>query len=369
MILHLSHSAGAVDGGIATAVGGLLEAQRTAGHNAAWFTADHHPAWRRDNDLQQRVLQAAPDLVHVHGLWRSPTRIAPALARAGLPLLIAPHGMLDPWALGNSRYRKALVWRLWERRALGAASCLQALCPSEAEAIRRLGISTPIAVIPNGVALPEASAEPLPPAPWNASVPAGEKVLLFLGRFHTKKGLAPLLEAWAGLEDEAARRGWWLALVGYGDGGATAAAVVASGLRRCLVYGPCFGPEKEACLAGAAAFVLPSFSEGLPMAALEAMSWGLTCLISQQCHLSDALAVGAALMVRPETEDLRRGLGHLFTLEDADRKQRGESARQLVGLNYSWSAVVERLSLLRSWLMAGGARPDFVTTSSGIAEA
>lgn len=358
MILHLSHSAGAVDGGIATAVDGLLRAQRQAGLTAEWLTADHHPAWRRDNDLQDLVLEAAPDLVHVHGLWRSPTRISPALARAGLPLLIAPHGMLDAWALANSRRRKAVVWRLWERRALTQANCLQALCPSEAEAIRALGLTNPIAVIPNGVNLPDPSADPLPPAPWSATVPAGEKVLLFLGRFHAKKGLGPLLEAWAALEEEAARRGWWLALVGYGDGGATAAAVAASGLSRCLVHGPCFGPEKEASLARAAAFVLPSFSEGLPMAALEAMSWGLPCLLSPQCHLTEAVEAGAAFPVRPDTEGIRQGIGKLFDLEETERMERGEAGRRLVMGKYSWKAMVSELAELHRWLLEGGSHPD-----------
>ncbi len=365
MILHLSHSAGALDGGIATAVAGLIQAQRQAGLKAEWFTADQLPAWRRDRELLARVRRAAPELVHIHGLWRSPTRIAPALARAGIPLLIAPHGMLDPWALANSRRRKAVVWRFWEQRALEAAFCLQALCPAEAEAIRGLGLSTPIAVIPNGVTPPDPAVGPLPPAPWSGSVPSGEKVLLFLGRFHAKKGLAPLLEAWAGLQDEAVRRGWWLALVGYGDGGATAAAVAKSGLRRCLVYGPCYGLAKEACLAEATAFVLPSFSEGLPMAALEAMSRGLPCLFSPQCNLNEAHAVGAALTVRPETDDLRRGIGEVFALGEADRRQRGEAAQQLVSQLYCWTGVVARMTLLQTWLLAGGVPPDFVNILPG----
>ncbi len=366
MILHLSHSRGAIDGGITTAVAGLIEAQRADGLSTDWFTADDHSAWRRDSELRTRVLRASPDLVHLHGLWRSPTRIAPALARAGLPLLIAPHGMLDAWALSNSRRRKAVVWRLWERRALMAASCLQALCRAEAEAIRTLGLTTPIAVIPNGVSVPQTSHLPLPPPPWSAIVPSNDKVLLFLGRFHPKKGLAPLLQAWGGLEEEATRRGWWLALVGYGDDGATAATVTLSGLRRCRVFGPCFGAEKEACLMGATAFVLPSFSEGLPMAALEAMSRGLPCLLSDQCHLAEAVEAGAALSVRPDSQAIRQAIERLFAMEDADRRQRGEAGRRLVMRAYSWKAVVSQITELHRWLVDGGQPPDWVDSCGNL---
>ena len=54
----------------------------------------------------------APQLVYVHDLWRSPTRIATRLEATGLALVIAPHGMLDPGPLAMSRRKKQLVWRL-----------------------------------------------------------------------------------------------------------------------------------------------------------------------------------------------------------------------------------------------------------------
>ncbi len=353
MILHLSHSAGAVDGGIATAVAGLVEAQRLEGTAAEWITADQHPAWRRDLLLRDQVLHLAPDLVHLHGLWRSPTRIAPALARKGLPLLIAPHGMLDSWALANSRRRKAVVWRLWERRALEAASCLQALCPAEAEAIRAMGISTPIAVIPNGVTLPDPSRGPLPPPPWSGIVPPGEKVLLFLGRFHAKKGLRPLLTAWAAIEEEARRAGWWLALVGYGDGGATASAVAAAGLERCRVFGPCFGEHKEACLSSSSAFVLPSFSEGLPMAALEAMSWRLPCILSSACNLTLTPGKREALLAEPDELSLKMVLRELFALSINDLDEISEQGHSLVCCSYNWNVVLDLLHDVYRCLLNG----------------
>lgn len=184
-ICHLSHAADARDGGIAIALAELIAAQQASGLSLTWLTADHFPAHRRDQRLRQEVLAAQPALIHLHGLWRSPTRIAPRLASAGLPLLIAPHGMLDPWALAQSRWKKWMVWRLWEHRALAASSCLQALCSAEVAAIGALLPQAPIALIPNGVALPDqapAARQALPPPPWADAVPPGDRVLLFLGQ-------------------------------------------------------------------------------------------------------------------------------------------------------------------------------------------
>jgi poly(glycerol-phosphate) alpha-glucosyltransferase len=274
--------------------------------------------------------------------------------------------MLDPWAFSHSRWKKRLVWHGWERRALERAGALHALCPAEAASLRALGLTAPIAVIPNGVLLPAAAgangagAGPLPPPPWAEQVPEGERVLLFLSRFHAKKGLEPLLQAWASLGEEPRRRGWWLALVGYGDDGALAARVERTGPERVLVHGPCFGAAKEACLAAASAFVLPSFSEGLPMAALEAMAHRLPCLLSPACNLPEAYDRGAATAVEPEATALGGALRQLLQQPAAELAAMGDAGRQLVAERFSWQQVAERTAGLYGWLHGAGERPDWI---------
>jgi poly(glycerol-phosphate) alpha-glucosyltransferase len=370
--LHLSHAADAADGGIAIAIAELIDAQQAAGLRPHWLTADRFPARRRDRALAAAVQDAAPCLLHLHGLWRSPTRTAPRLAASDLPLVIAPHGMLDPGALAISRRKKQLVWRLWERRALQSARCLHALCPAEAAAIRALLPAAPIAVIPNGVALPLGepahgdlgSSHREPEPPWADAIPAGEPVLLFLGRFHSKKGLEPLLAAWQAVAAAAERAGWWLALVGYGDDGALAQRVAAAQARgellRLRVLGPVFGAEKAAALSAASGFVLPSFSEGLPMAALEAMAHRLPCLLSSACNLPEAFSAGAALAAEPNPELLAAALHQLFALSPAERSAMGAAGRALVAARYSWPQVAEQTRQLYAWIQGGGPSPSFV---------
>ncbi len=362
---HLSHAADASDGGIATAVAGLITAQCAAGLNPSWLTADSIPPLRRDQSLAAAALAATPELAHIHGLWRSPTRIATRLAAAGLPLVIAPHGMLDAGAMAISRRKKQLVWRLWEYRSLSAARCLHALCPAEAAAIRTLLPHAPIAVIPNGVAIPASPADAsIPPPTWAKAIPAGEQVLLFLGRFHSKKGLDPLLAAWQAAAAAAERAGWWLALVGYGDDGALARRVATAQrggeLQRLLVFGPVFASEKAAVLQAASAFVLPSFSEGLPMAALEAMAHSLPCLLSNACNLPQAFTARAALPAEPEPTALAAALHQLFSLSAAEQAAMGMAGRALVAEQFSWPEVADQTRQLYQWILGGGQPPAFV---------
>lgn len=363
--LHLSHAADATDGGIATAIQALITAQQSIGLNPTWLTADQLVPRQRDRALHRAVVTAAPQLVHLHGLWRSPTRIATRLTRADVPLVIAPHGMLDPGALAISRRKKQLVWRLWERRSLQSARCLHALCPAEADAIRALLSEVPIAVIPNGVELPQASdASSSAAPPWAGVIPAGEPVLLFLGRFHHKKGLAPLLNAWQAVAPAAERHHFWLALVGYGDEGALARRVAeAQGrgeLQRVRLFGPVFGAEKAAALAAATAFVLPSFSEGLPMAALEAMAYQRPCLLSAACNLPEAFHVGAALPAEPNPSSLAAALERCFELTAAERTAMGHAGQALVRERFSWPQVAAQTRELYSWVLGGGSPPAFV---------
>ncbi|MCP9888704.1 glycosyltransferase [Cyanobium sp. ATX 6A2] len=357
-IAHLSRIRGAADGGISLIVEEMSAAQRQApavGAAAAvrWLAAP--------DDLRSELRRFAPDLVHVHGLWSAPNRLI--ARRPGLPTVVAPQGMLDPWALAQRRWRKRAAWRIFERGNLQRAGAVQAVTAAEREAIRAQGIRTPVAIIPNAVSLPDLDAAlPAPPSlPWS---PGTGRVLLFLSRFHEKKGLDPLLAAWQLVQAEAAREQWHLALVGYGDHGALARRVAAAQARgelaRVTVLGPCFGAEKAAVLAAASAFVLPSFSEGLPMAALEAMAHRLPCLLSAACNLPEAFSAGAALSAPPDPAALASALRQLFALSPAERAAMGAAGRDLVAARYSWPRVAQQTLELYRWILGGGERPGFV---------
>ncbi len=356
-IAHLSRAKSAADGGVAMAVAELFaQQQAVASLEAAWFTL------HEKRSIAAEVQAFGPDLLHVHGLWRAPNRLAARLQRQ-LPVVVAPHGMLDPWAFAQHRRRKTLLWWAYERRCLQRAAALQALCPAESQALRALGLSAPIALIPNGVSLPDRSKVGLAsmPAPcWAETIPAGEQVLLFLGRFHHKKGIHPMLQAWQSVAAEAARAGWWLALVGYGDGGQLEQQLRACPVPQAVACGPVFGADKQAVLAAATAFVLPSHSEGLPMAALEAMAHQLPCLLSSACNLPEAFRAGAALQAEPDPAALAASLRQLFALTPADQAAMGAAGQALVQERFSWPVVAEQTLELYRWILDGGERPGFV---------
>ena len=368
LILHLLPSTAEGAAGLAAAVKGLANAQRHQGQQAQVLGADTFAGFRRAAHLVSAAqAKAAPaHLVHSHGLWLAASRASRRLHRVGLPTVVAPHGMLDPWAWRRRRALKQLLWWLGERTTVQGASCLQALCTAERDAMRALGITAPIALIPNGVELPDASPPAraaLPPPPWlDHGVPAGAPVLLFLGRFHTKKGIEPLLAAWQRLQQRRAREAW-LVLAGFGDGGALAQRLVASPIPRVRVIGPLHGKSKASAYAHASGFVLPSYSEGLPMAALEAMSWGLPCLLSEACNLPAAYSAGTAWIAPTNAEQLLPVLERWCIAVhhvSAELQAMAQAGQALVAGQFSWSAVAAQTVELYSWLLGHHNPPCFV---------
>lgn len=308
------------------------------------------------------------DLGHVHGLWELPgVAIHRWAKRWKKPYVVSPHGMLDPWALRNSRWKKRVASLLFEDAHLQDAACLHALCPSEAEAIRQHGLRNPICVIPNGVDLPQKD-EPGDP-PWrDHHTGVGKKVLLYLGRLHPKKGLADLIEAWSLLRGQHVQSvdEWVLAVAGWGQKHyeiGLEQQVAGRGLRNDVMFlGPLFGSDKACAFRHARAFVLPSHSEGLPLTVLEAWSHARPVLMTPACHLPEGYSRGAAIRADPTAESLAEGLKALMAMTDHQRETMGEKGRALVSERFAWIGIAREMKAVYEWIVGGGQPPPSVRT-------
>jgi poly(glycerol-phosphate) alpha-glucosyltransferase len=315
-------------------------------------------------------LQPRAGIVHTHGMWMYPGRLARKYAAAtGAPLVISPHGMLEPWALQNSRWKKRLAGWLFENKNLRRAACLHALCAPEVESFRSFGLRNPVAVIPNGVDL-TGFADPPPRSRIEARFPVlkGRNWILFLSRIHLKKGLPHLLRAWAAQRTKDGNNrnpsDWRLVIAGPDELGHTDEMRRLSGELKIndeIVFtGPLQGEEKMAALAGATAFVLPSFSEGFSMAILEAAAAGLPVLLTPQCNFPELARAGGGIEVDPNADSCAAGLKRLFAMSEAERRDMGARGRRLVTEQYTWAGQSARMLAVYRWLLGQGDRPDFV---------
>ncbi len=311
--------------------------------------------WLLDRSMQPlfRRAVAQSDGVHIHGLWEQSTLVAARTARAlRKPYILSAHGMLEPWALGSKRWKKELYAALFERRNVEGARCLHALNAGEARSYRAWGSRRPIAIIPNGVDVPAEVGVPGFANIFLDAFPAArsKRLILFLGRLHTKKGVDLLLEAWGTLA-----RQWpetLLVLAGPSEGNTRAvleARARSLGIERQIVFTGMLGPElKWSALAAASCFVLPSHSEGLSVATLEAMGAGLPVIVTEQCNLPEAAPAG--WQIQPDVDDLRAALGDFLASSPEVNAERGQRGAALVRERYSWPVVARQMAELYTWV-------------------
>jgi poly(glycerol-phosphate) alpha-glucosyltransferase len=321
-----------------------------------------------------------PDILHSHGIWLYPSVATTAYSKErGCPYMLSAHGMLDPWAMRNSRWKKIIANALYEGAHLRGARCLRALCEPEARAIRHLNLKSAIAVIPNGIDLPTTS--PAGPPPWVPLVGPGKKVLLYLGRIHPKKGLPYLLKAWAQIQKSESRvlaSEWVLALAGWdqsghegelkrlaGDLGLKSGALNngngngRGGAEYSVVFlGPQFEAGKAACYHFCDGFILPSVSEGLPMVVLEAWARKKAVLMTPQCNVPAGFVRNAALRIDPNVESVVNGLNQFLRMTVADRLTMGCRGYSLAAEEFAWPSISARMKEAYEWILGGGSEPS-----------
>ena len=285
------------------------------------------------------------DVVHLHGIWDSILLAAARAAKVrGIPYVVTPHGMLDPWSLGQKSWKKRLALRLRNRSMLTGALFIHVLNEDEQVLATPLGLETAFEVIPNGL-----FSEELECLPEKGSFVAsheklrGKPYILFLSRLHYKKGLDILAEAFGYVAQNNAD----VDLVVAGpDGGALRdfnAEIQSRGLgNRVHVVGPLYGEEKMAAYVDAAVFCLPSRQEGFSMAILEALGCGVPAVVSQQCHFPEVERAGAGRVVALDGRQFGEALVGLL----CDRKNShvaGERARRFVLSRYTCRRIAEQM--------------------------
>ncbi|MFO0807400.1 MAG: glycosyltransferase [Gemmataceae bacterium] len=305
----------------------------------AWAMLGLGAAW-----YQCRDLISGADICHIHGLWEPVLWVAAKVARsAQVPYLVAPHGMLDPWALGQKKWKKWLGMLVGWRSILNRAAGVHCLNVDEERLIADLGLRSPPVRIGNGIFLDEV--DPLPPADEFAacrSELSGHPYILFLSRLHYKKGLDILAAAF---REVAAIEPRVHLVVAGPDGGAKGEfeqLIEAAGLgERVHIVGRISVRDKWAALAGAACFCLPSRQEGFSSAILEALAARVPVVISDACHFPEVAEVGAGEVVSLAADNVAAALRRILASDDL-RRQMGAAGRNMVEERFTWRMTAER---------------------------
>ncbi len=122
---------------------------------------------------------------------------------------------------------------------------------------------------------------------------------------------------------------------------------------RMQFVGPAFGRRKIELLGASDAFVLPSYSEGLPYALLESMAAGVPVIASRVGAIPDVVVdrIHGLLIPPRNPEALAHAIGELAA--DRDRLVRmGAACRERIAAGYSIDGLAERFCRLYDGLCA-----------------
>lgn len=304
------------------------------------------------------------DVVHNHGLWMFPNYYARrAASMSRVPLVVSPRGMLDEWSLQRSRVRKFVAWQLFERQNLASAQLFHATSAAEATAIRAVGLHQPVAIIPNGVDLPDSESAPAREL-LDARFPElrGKHWLLFMSRLHPKKGIVELLRAWRAIGPR--HSGWQLVLAGPdldGHGESMRRLAVELGVAsRTTFTGMLSGDAKSCALGHAKLFVLPTHSENFGLVVAEALAHGVPVITTRAAPWKELLEADCGWWIEGGEESVQETLEAALNQPQAVRSEMGARGRALVAARYSWDRIGRDMKAVYLWIRGNGSRPGFV---------
>ena len=294
-------------------------------------------------------------LVQIQSMWEwSYHRVVVEARKQGIPYIVTPRGMLEPWSLSQKKWKKKLAWLLYQRNDVQKSACVFTTAKMEAENVSELGITTCKAVIPNGI---ETDAYPC-----KTSTDGVKKQVLFLSRVHVKKGIEILFDAWKRVYHDFAD--WQLLIVGNGE-----AEYIHSLENRANSLGlkdnikilpPVFGDAKIKVYHESALFCLPSFSENFGMAIAESMSCGAPVITTTNCPWIILNDTKTGWCIDLSVDNLEHALREAMTMSSVDLYAMGQKASKLIYENFDYRSVTLKILRLYEWLLNGGEKPEFI---------
>ena len=192
--------------------------------------------------------------------------------------------------------------------------------------------------------------------------------MLFLSRLHPKKGLDLLIKSWADVAP--AHPDAHLVLAGSGTAEMEAevkSLVLDRGVAASVSFtGLLAGAMKWSALKAAEAFVLPSHSEGLSMALLEAMGVGLPVIATRACNMPELTAADAGWEIEPSVHALTEALGALLAQDLAAYAAKGQKGSRLIASRYTRAQVTRQTAAMYNAVLRGEIpQQDMIATPGG----
>lgn len=289
-ILHIAQI-GSISEGIGSTLNSMVELQVSLGCDVKVVSCFENKIYKNlsittinsSEEFCNFVDKWSPDVVLFHGVFFYKYSVyAKKLKNKGIPYAVQLHGALSEYNLNKNRLKKLLAIFLFIGEFIRNATSIIYLSEDELSRSVVPKINSSYKIVPNGCLVSN-----------DIFYKERNKVIeiVFIGRIdYIGKGLDLLLKGVELIKDNLIIP-FHISL--YGTGPKSDIKKLNSTIKsisNIVTYkGGIFGEEKEKVLKNSDIFILTSRSEGMPMGVLEALSYGLPCIVSPETNMANLI--------------------------------------------------------------------------------
>lgn len=296
------------------------------------------------------------DIYQAQGVWLYNTYALVDVARKqGKPYVITPRGMLYPQDIAKSKpWFKKMSLKIRLLDDLNRAACVHVTCEDEMNHCRNLGVTSPIAIVPNPVEIKE-----YPKAKKDQVFRLG-----YLGRISRRKNVEGLIYAWSELRDKV-KENAELLIIGGGDEEYMAflkKETARLNLSNVRFTGFISGQEKEDALSSLSVLAMPSEFENFGNVIVEGLVRGIPCIATTGAPWKDLVDFKCGWWVKYNQTAITEAVKSALETSAEELDAMGERGKLLMKDKYSIEAVAKQMKAVYEWILGSGIKPNFIYT-------
>ena len=274
-----------------------------------------------------------PDVVVIHEVYHKEyLNISKNLKQNNIPYIIVPHGCLTSTAQNKKKIKKIIANTLYFRKFIQNAVALQ--CLSEAEKQNTAFHSNKF-IGTNGVEKPVTA---------KSSFSKTDKKIVYIGRLDAyTKGLDLMIEAIKIKRDYFQEQNYKFYI--YGPDHKNRRKFVKKLIKDNDVQeivelrDAVNGVEKEKVILSADIFIQTSRVEGMPLGILEALSYGLPCLVTEGTNTGDIIKnYNAGWVAKTNSNSIAAKLTEAI-FDSSAWTEKSQNSIRLIEENFSWDEI------------------------------
>lgn len=293
------------------------------------------------------------DIYHAQGVWQYPTyAIVDIAKKKGKPYIITPRGMLYPQDIQKSnKFFKELSLKFRLLNDLNQAACVQVTCEDEMKYCRQLGVTSPVAIIPNPIEIKD----------YTNMKKDNIFRLGYLGRLSPRKNVESLIYAFHELKDIS--KNAELLIIGGGDEkyeNFLKNEVKRLSLNNVRFTGFLSGKEKDEAIASLSVLAMPSEFENLGNVILEGLIRKIPCIATKGSPWEELETYQCGWWVDFNQKSITNAVKQAMQISNEELNKMGERGRKLMENHYSIEAIAKKMQNMYNWVNTHSNRPSYI---------